>query len=147
MTSEEKQAYIRSLNDRYLYWPPLCSEFTALLVRDVDAAFCAGANLTVILASHAAIETHLRFAYGGRQPTRMSFHELIESSPVSSDLKRRLHELRTFRNRWVHVEDPRDDQHLRDEPELHDEEIEKVAISTIGVLREVLFLGYVGQST
>lgn len=142
MTSEEKRAYVKDLDANYQYWPPFVSEFTAFLVRDIDSAFCAGANLTVILAAHAAIDSHLRFQYGSTQAERLTFHDLIERSPIASGLKARLHELRVFRNQWVHVENPSEDQHLRDEPELHEAEIESLARSTMSVLREILYIGY-----
>lgn len=43
-----------------------------------------------------------------------------ERSPLEASLKGDLHKLRMYRNRWVHVSDPWDDQELIDQPEKYE---------------------------
>ncbi len=124
MTTEEKWEFVNRLDEKYLLGGVTISEWTAFIVRDADIAFCAGAHLAVVFMAQAAIESHLRYEYAGRPGKRsVGFNELIDQSPLELALKERLHDLRRFRNRWVHVNDPHADQHLSARPELHEAEL------------------------
>jgi len=70
---------------------------------------------------------------------KSSVYELIETSDLRSGLKDRLHESRKFRNKWVHVNDPNNDEMLLEKPEVHENEIEKMALISMRAVREVLY--------
>ena len=113
MGLNDRWSYIINLDEELLLGGVMLSEWSTFLIKDTDEAFCAGANLASILAAQAAIESHLRYEYVSNQSTRkLGFYELIEQAPLHSDLKRELHAIRRYRNRWVHVNDPSDDEDL-----------------------------------
>lgn len=141
MTEEEKWDYINSLDEELLFGGVMISEWSTFIIRDADVAFCSGANLSAILASQAAIESHLRFEYFDSPETRnISFYELIEKSPIPSELKISIHRLRRFRNKWVHVNTPNEDAELLEKPEYYEKELEEMAKYAIRILREVIYL-------
>ena len=84
------------------------------------------------------METQLRHLGGDRE--RLGFAQLIDRSSLAADLTERLHEIRRYRNRWVHVNDPDDDCSLLDQPDQHRRELEHTSIVAIRAMREVLFL-------
>ena len=141
MTTDEKWAFLLALDDEYLLGGVMLSEWTTFLVREVDTAFCNHANLTAILAAQSAIECHLRYENSGfHAGSRLGFYELIEQSPFEASLKTDMHKLRRFRNTWVHVNDPYEDQHLLSDPEIHENEIEEVALFSMRLIRRALYL-------
>ncbi|MEK6281227.1 MAG: hypothetical protein AABN95_12810 [Acidobacteriota bacterium] len=140
MTKGERQAYILQLDDELLLGGVILSEWSTFLVRDADEAFCAGADLAAILISQAAIECHLRYEYFPHDQRKFGFYDLIEQSPLAPELKTTLHTLRKYRNRWVHVNDPHDDQDLLERPEYYQAELEQTAIAASRALREVIYL-------
>jgi hypothetical protein len=141
MTEDEKWDYINNLDEELLFGGVIISEWSTFIMRDADIAFCSGANLGAILASQAAIESHLRFEYFDSIETRnVSFFELIERARVPSDLKINLHRLRKYRNKWVHVNAPNEDSELLKRPEYYEKELEEMAIFSIRTLREVIYL-------
>ena len=141
MESNEKWQFISELDEKYLIGGVIISEWTACLVRDADGAYCAGSNLAAILAAQAAIECHLRYEYSGfHSGRRLSFYDVIEQSPIDKWLKINLHKLRTFRNRWVHVNEPHNDSELLERADYHELELEEFAKFTIEQLRCVIYL-------
>jgi hypothetical protein len=131
-------ALLRTWEDELLKGGVTLSEFSTFLVQDADLAFCAGADLAALLAAQAAMETHLRHehrAVGGE-----GFAALIDRSGLPSDLTARLHEVRRYRNRWVHVADPDADSHLLAHPERNREELARMATAAMRALYEVIFL-------
>ena len=141
MSPEEKKEYINKLDEELLVGGVMLSEWSTFLIRDADTAFCSGANLAAILVSQAAIESHLRFEYADAQKTgNVGFYGLIENSPIPEELKSNLHKLRKYRNKWVHVNDPREDDGLLNKPEYYESELEEMAEFAVKALREVIYL-------
>ncbi len=141
VSSNAKWEFIVSLDVRYLKGGVMLSEWTASLVRDADTAFCSGANLSAILSAQAAMECHLRYEYSSfHNSDRLGFYDLIEQSPIDAELRVELHRIRRFRNRWVHVNDPHDDDDLVARPEYHEKQLEGFATFTIEQLRRVIYL-------
>lgn len=68
----------------------------------------------------------------------ISFFFLFTST-LPIDLKIALHELRSYRNKWVHVRDPANDSDLLDRPEYHESELEEVAKTSIKTMLQVLY--------
>ena len=141
VSSDAKWEFIVSLDERYLKCGVLLSEWTASLVRDADTAFCSGAYLSAVLAAQAAMECHLRYEYSNYHNShRLGFYDLIEQSPIDAKLRVELHRIRRFRNRWVHVNDPHDDDDLLARPEYHKRQLGEFAAFTIEQLRRVIYL-------
>jgi len=141
MSQSDQWNYIIKLDDKLLVGGVLLSEWSAFLVRDADIAFCAGANLAAILASQAAIESHLRFEYpSSKVNKRATFYGLIENAPLPDQLRFDLHRLRRYRNKWVHVNEPGEDQELLSRPEYYKADLETMAEFAIRAMREVIYL-------
>jgi hypothetical protein len=141
MNEKEKWEYILELDDELLTGGVTLSEWSTFLIRNADIAFCSGANLAAILTAVAGIESHLRFEYCDSScGKRQGLYDLIESSPIGDQLAQELHSLRKYRNQWVHVNEPKDDQALLESPSIIEEEIEDVAKNAIKLLRKVIYL-------
>lgn len=136
MTEEDKWKYLVELDERLLQGGVILSEWATFLVRDADTAFASGAHLASVITSLACIETHLRGESGA---SRKRLVELIEESDLEAELKEELQELRKYRNRWVHVADPWDDESLLETPESHERELEEMARRCAVALRRTLY--------
>jgi len=140
MNHVDRADYINSLDDELLKGGVLLSEWSTFMIRDADTAFCNGADLAAILACQAAIESHLRYEYFVDSANRkLGFFDLIEQAPLPADLKCDLHVLRRYRNLWVHVNEPDNDEDLLKCPEFHLAEIDQMAVLAIKVLRQVIY--------
>ncbi len=140
MTERQKWDYILSLEEELLKGGVVLSEWTTFLAKDAETAFCSGANLAAILAASAAIETHLRYEYfNPKECKHWGFYELIENSDLPEDLIQELHKIRKYRNKWVHVKEPFDDDDLLKRPEYHENELESMAKKAIKTMLEVLY--------
>ena len=115
----------------------MLSEWCSFIVREADTAFASGAHLASILTAVSGVETHLRAEYAVTGRERLV--DLIEASPIAEDLKADLHALRRYRNRWVHVDEPRDDQEVIDKPEEMEQELEAKAFFAARVLRRTIY--------
>ncbi|HBB88422.1 MAG TPA: hypothetical protein DC047_12480 [Blastocatellia bacterium] len=136
----DRQDYLLRLEDELLMGDVMLSEWSTFLARDADTAFQAGADLAAILMSQAAIECHLRYEYFDGERRKLSFYELIEQSPVPLGLKIVLHKVRKYRNRWVHVNDPHDDEDLLTRPEYYETELEEMAFFAIKAMMQIIYL-------
>ena len=140
MTEQEKWDYINKLDEELLQGGVMLSEWSAFLAKDAEIAFCANANLASILTCQAAVESHLRFDYFTPEQSKgWGFYQLIENSSLATDLKDELHELRKFRNTWVHVKDPSNDSDLLARPEHYENELEQFAKKSIRIMLKVLY--------
>jgi hypothetical protein len=136
----DRQEYLLQLEGELLEGDVMLSEWSTLLARDADKAFHSGADLATVLMSQAAIECHLRYEYFDGAHRKLGFYELIEQSPVPSELKAVLHKIRKYRNRWVHVNDPHDDQDLLIRPEYYENELEEMAFVAVKAMMQVIYL-------
>ena len=140
MTENDKWEYITSLDEELLQGGVTLSEWTTFLAKDAETAFCSNANLASILVCQAAIESHLRFDFfDPKESKSWGFYKLIENSSLNQELKLELHELRNFRNKWVHVKDPSDDSDLLERPEYHENELMYVAKRSIRTMLKTLY--------
>lgn len=137
MDQHERHQLLVDLDEELLVGGVTLSEWCVLIVRECDVVFVAGADLATIITAAAAVETHLRAEYGGSE--RLSFAELIDGAPIEARLVERLHELRRYRNRWVHVANPhRDTNFSSDSPDIA-QELQSWAIFAQRVLRQTLY--------
>jgi hypothetical protein len=140
MTEEQKWNYILQLDEELLLGGVIISEWTVFLVKDAEIAFCSGAYLSSILLSQAAIESHLRYDYFDPMKTKgWSFYNLIDQSQFSKEIKDELHELRKYRNKWVHVNEPSQDKELLSRPDYFEKELAEFAKTTIRTMLRILY--------
>ena len=136
MTPSEKESFIRSLEDELLQGSVILSEWAVRISRDAAESFISGQYLASLLTSMAAIETQLR-AESGDSSTRLQI--LIDASSITPELKTELHELRKYRNRWVHVREPWEDSHLLNNADDIDVELFNCSRKGVEALLRVLF--------
>ena len=136
VTEDERWEYLLALDSELLIGGVAVSEWCAFIVREADTAFVKGAHLASILTATSAIETYLR-AEGERG--RKSLRERIDNAGFPEDLRLDLHELRCYRNRWVHVDDPGNDDIALERPEEIQRELELRATFAARILRRVLY--------
>lgn len=137
MDQNDRHQLLVDLDKELLVGGVTLSEWCALIVREWDVVFVAGADLATIITAAAGVETHLRAEYGGGG--RLSFAELIARAPIEPKLAGRLHELRRYRNRWVHVANPHQDANFSsDSPDIA-QELQSWAIFAQRVLRQTVY--------
>ncbi|UCF43248.1 MAG: hypothetical protein JSV99_11860 [Planctomycetota bacterium] len=140
-TEEEKWKYINELDERLLVGGVTLSEWSTFIIRDADLAFAKGANLAAILTCVAGIECHLRHENSApEEDCKLTLRELIDKEAMDDTMRKELHELRKYRNRWVHVKDPWNDERLLDEPEVAEAELEAMAELAVKLLRQTIYL-------
>lgn len=136
MTEDEKWEYLVSLDETLLQGGVILSEWATYLIKSADLAFVSGANLASIITGLAGVETHLR-GEGGSSKQRLV--DLIDQSDLDDDLKKELQILRKYRNKWVHVADPWDDDKLLESPEQYEVELEEMAKRCAVALRRAIY--------
>jgi hypothetical protein len=134
---DERQSYLEKLDDELLKGGVILSEWCSFIVREFDEAFVAGAYLGAILVGLAGVETYLRSEYATKKGMRLL--DLISDSPIEEELRRDIDDLRKYRNKWVHVEDPWKDARLVEISEEVDKEIEHMALHAARVLRKTIY--------
>ncbi len=137
MDCDEKWAYLHALDDELLKGGATMSEWSAFIAKECDYAFVAGANLATIVTAVAAIETYLRAEYADGKRIRLA--DLVNESPIAQELRDDIHKLRRYRNTWVHVLSPEEDQAILENPESYDSELEKWAVLAQRTLRRTLY--------
>jgi hypothetical protein len=139
-TEQEKWDFIIELEETLLQGGVILSEWSSFLVRDAMTAWCSGANLAAILSAQAAVESHLRYEYFGPEKSKgCGLFKMLQEAPLEEDVSNSLDKLRRFRNQWVHVNDPSNDQDLLKRPEYHESEIEEMAKLAIESMMRVLY--------
>ena len=93
--------------------------FTSFQLENAYIAFCAGADLACIMMCQTSIESYIN---DDEQIESKNFYDLIEKSSYSSDFKQKLHHLRKYRNKWVHIRNRNKDMKI-DHIELKNEAI------------------------
>lgn len=140
MTEKQKWEYINRLDEELLLGGVVLSEWTTFLAKDAEIAFCSGAYLSSILASQASIESHLRYEYfSGNTSKNWSLYNLIENSQLDCNLKSELHDLRKYRNKWVHVNEVEEDSQLLEKPEYFEAELLETSKKAIKSMLRVLY--------
>jgi hypothetical protein len=130
MNGDEAYDYIAFLDETLLKGGVMLSEWCAIIIREAD--------LATIITAMAGIETYLRSEYGSND--KVGLAELTKTSPIPEDLKIEIDSLRTYRNLWVHVRNPNEDQELQQKPEKLDKELELNAKRAITALRKTIYL-------
>jgi len=136
MTEKEKWRHLVELDEDLLRGGVVLSEWATFLIKDADLAFVYGAYLASIITGLAGIETYLRGESGSNSER---FVKLIKESDLEEDLKLELHTLRKYRNNWVHVSDPWEDDLLLKTPENYEAELEVMAKRCTIALRRTIY--------
>jgi len=139
VTESEREKYLFDLDETLLLGSVLMSSWSGLLIWESDQAFIRGAHLAALVTAMAGIETQLRFDHSepGEKTTLCA---LINLSSIPSDLKAELHELRKFRNKYVHVNDPWDEDlfQIEDHTAMSDS-FEPWALRAVTALRRLFY--------
>jgi hypothetical protein len=125
MTEEERWNHLIALDEKLLKGGVILSEWCCFIVRETDLAFVRGVHLGAILTAVSGIETYLRSEYSctGKE----GLFQLIQLASIEPKLKSDLHALRKYRNKWVHVDEPWNDDQVIDTPEMVEKELEEMA--------------------
>lgn len=134
---DDRWAYVCELDEELLKGGAVMSEWCAMIVREADLAFVGEAHLATVITAMAGIETHLRSE--SEADRRVTSFDLIEQSDFTTEVKAELHELRRYRNQWVHISNPWNDEELLGNPQLYEDELEKMALRAIRLLRKVVY--------
>lgn len=137
MNETERWEHLVALDEELLKGGVILSEWCSFIVREADIAFAQGAHLAAILTAVSGIETYLRSEYAKNK--REKLFKLIDDSPIEEELKKDLHKLRIYRNKWVHVDDPWDDEKLLEKPEIYEAELEEMAFLAAKLLRRTIY--------
>jgi hypothetical protein len=137
MDEEKRWEHLLALDEELLKGGVILSEWCSFIVREFDTAFACGSFLASILTAVSGIETYLRSEYSSCK--RISLFDLINQSPIEESLQMDLHTLRKYRNKWVHVDDPWDDEKLLGTPEQFEKELEDMAFFAAKVLRRTIY--------
>lgn len=137
MTEDERWSHLVALDTELLKGGVMLSEWCSLIVREADTAFANGAHLASILTAVSGIETYLRSEHAVTGKERLV--ELINQAEIEAGLKADLHALRKYRNRWVHVESPWEDENLLEHPEAIESELEEMAFFAARALRRTIY--------
>jgi hypothetical protein len=137
MDELKRSQFLLELDGELLKGGVTLSEWCSFIVCESDTAFVAGADLATIITAIAAIETYLRNEYP--LASKATLFDLTEQSPLADDLKKEIHALRKYRNRWVHVADPADDQELQVRPDRYARELEAMAYQAVRALRRTIY--------
>lgn len=137
MNCDDRWALLLALDEELLKGDVILSEWCILIVNEADNAFAAGSYLASILTAVSGIETYLRTEYASGSDTRLV--ELIDNSGLPTDLKADLHRLRRYRNQWVHVKTPADDEDLLADRSPIDRELELMAQIAARTLRRTIY--------
>lgn len=128
---------MNALDEELLKGGVILSEWCTFIVRDADTAFASGAHIACIVLSVSGIETYLRSEYASGSRERLA--SLVDSSPIRPELKQDIHRLRKYRNKWVHIDDPWNDDDLLEKPEVVEAELEQMALVAVRVLRQTIY--------
>lgn len=137
MNEEERWNHLVDLDEELLKGGVILSEWCSFIVREADTAFARGAFLASILTAVSGIETYLRSEHGNNGKERL--YDLINRASIEENLKKDLHTLRTYRNKWVHVNDPWNDEKLIESPEEFEKELEDMALFAARALRRTIY--------
>lgn len=140
MTEIEREKYLLKLDEDLLKGSVIPSVWSTFLILESDTAFIHGAHLAALITAMAGLEAQLRFDHS-KPGDGLSLAKLIDMSSLPADLKSEIHELRRFRNRWVHVLDPGGDsldEHMWD-PYAFQVETEPWALRAVTALRRAFY--------
>lgn len=141
MTEEEREQYLFGLDEDLLKGSVMPSAWCTQLVLEADTAFINGAHLAAVITAMSGIEAQLRFDHSG-PAGNLRLAQLIDKAGLPPDLTREIHDLRRFRNKWVHVSDPWEDEPLgehRHDPYRLQAEIEPWALRAVTALRRLFY--------
>jgi hypothetical protein len=136
-SSDDREAYLAQLDGELLIGGVILSEWCSFIVAVTDAAFIQGSDLPAILTAVAAIETYLRAESAAEK--RSPLADIIDAAIVDPGLRRDLHRLGVYRNRWVHVEAPWEDSEVLERPEALYQELDEMARFAVRTLRRTIY--------
>ena len=86
-------------------------DWTTFQLENAYISYCAGATLSCVIMCQAAIESYIR---DDERLSDRSFYDLIENSSYSEDMKKKLHILREYRNKWAHINEKNEEININE---------------------------------
>ena len=126
-----------TLDDELLKGGVILSEWCSLMVRESDIAFAKGAFLASIITAVSAIETYLRSE--SETVKKSNLFQILQKADIDGELANEIDTIRQFRNKFVHVDNPWDDQQLPEDEQFVTKNIEKMAFRAVKALRRTLY--------
>lgn len=136
VTEEERWRYLTELHEELLKGGVVLSEWCCFIAREAEVAYAKGAHLGCVLTAVAGIETYLRAEC--KAGPRLSLFRLLQDAELAEDLRSDLNRLREYRNRWVHVDDPWDDDEVQLGSRVEGE-LEEMALFAVRCLLRTLY--------
>lgn len=137
MNEKDHWVHLLALDDELLKGGVILSEWCSFIVREADTAFAKGTYLASILTAVSGIETYLRSEHSQTGKERLV--ELINKASIADDLKDDLHALRKYRNKWIHVGAPWDDEAILEKPDEMERELKEMAFLAARALRRTIY--------
>ena len=137
MTLEERWSYLNALDNELLKGGVILSEWCSFIVCETDTAFANGAHLASILTAVSAIKAYLNSEYPANKKDKLV--DIINQAQIDTELKKDMHTLRKYRNKWVHVEDPWNDEDLLTNRSQVEAELENMALFAARTLRKTIY--------
>lgn len=137
MNKEERENFFIAKEESLLKSGASFSEWCSFMCKSIYAAFINGADLATIITVMACIETY--FKTEDISSRKKNLIVLINEYPFLGDEEKvKLHILRKYRNRWVHV-DCIDDSPIFENENFYADEVQRMACLSIEMLLTVLF--------
>jgi hypothetical protein len=135
MSDERRWEWLVQLDDEMLQGGVMTSDFAAELIRNADLCFVGDAFVACLVMCGATIETWLREE--GTPGNR--FIDLIDASDFDAATKAEMHALRKERNRWVHIDDPWEDNDLEEQYSSGHPELQAKCKDALRLMRKVVY--------
>lgn len=113
---KNRERILLNIQDEVLRGGICVQDWTTYQLENAYISYCAGANLSCIIMCQAAIESYMR---DDEQLSDRNFYDVIENSSYSHEMKKKLHQLRAYRNKWTHINE-QTQEFVIDEQELND---------------------------
>jgi hypothetical protein len=116
-TFVEREKYLINVQNEILKGGISVQDWTTFQLENAYISFCSGAYLACIIMCQAAIESYMHDDEGLKD---RSFYDLIEHSSYDKRMKFKLHKLREYRNKWIHINEHKDNVFYIDNKGLED---------------------------
>lgn len=137
MESNDRAELLLKLDDELLLGGVIISEWCVFITKSTDIAFVNKADLATIITALAGIESFLRTE--DYQSKGKNLYKLIDDYDfIDAETKNELHNLRRYRNSWVHLEN-NDDEPILINEDRYIKEVEEMAILAVTLLRKVIY--------
>lgn len=126
---DQRENLLMQIQEEVLKGGICMQDWTTFQLENAYIAFCSNANLACILMCQAAIESYMR---DDEQLSDRSFYDLIEHCSYDNEMKLKLHRLRMYRNKWIHINEQNNCNF-----QINDEELKEMSVFSYRLALEV----------